>query len=136
MSNLKEVGEITIEELRSDITWLEDNKVGCCYHKVAETEGGTILAIVVGWHDGYEKAPVGTPCADGSWRICAKIAYQHSNNAMQSDFDLDWLMPYGDNGDCDDTTCEVVGNKGDVTYLNNEAKRMWKTWRNKLDTLE
>lgn len=133
MTNLKDVEKITLDELCSDTKWLDENKHGCCYHKVAETDGGTILAIVVGWSDGFDKAPDGTPCADGSWRICAKIAYQHSNSAMQSDFDIDWLMPYGNNGSCDDTTCEVVGNDDEINYLNNEAKRIWKTWRNKLD---
>jgi len=136
MTNLKDMKKITLDELKADMAWLDEQKCGCCYHIVAKTDCGTELAIVVGWTDGFEKAPEGTPFADGTWRICAKVAYQHANNGMQCDFDMDWLMPYNkDTADVDDTSTEVGGDKSDVKWLNEQARRVWKEWRNVLDGL-
>lgn len=137
MTNLKDMKKITLDELREDIKWLDEQKCGCCYHKVAWTDKGTYLAIVVGWDDGFTEAPAGTPMADGTWRICAKVAYQHSNNVMQCDFDVDWLMPYDkDTGDVDDTCTQVSGSRFDVKWLNEQARRVWKDWRKVLDDLD
>lgn len=127
----------TLNELLEDIQWLNQQKCGCCYHTVDTTDGGTKLAIVVGWSDGFEEAKEGTPNADGTWRICAKVAYQHANNAMQCDFDIDWAMPYNqDTGDVDDTTTEVSGTADEVAWLNEEASRVWEEWHNELDDLD
>lgn len=136
MTNIKAMGKITLEELESDIAWLNSEKAGCCHHVVAHTDAGTVLAIVVGWSDGFEAAPAGTPNADGTWRVCAKIAYQHSNNAMQCDFDIDWYMPYNlDTGEVDDTCTEITATQANVDWLNDTAKRVWKDWRTKLDKM-
>lgn len=136
MTNMKDVKKITLAQLREDIAWLDENKCGCCYHEVACTDKGTVLCIVVGWEDGFEEAPAGTPRADGTWRICAKLAYQHANNVMQCDYDVDWLMPYDPKtGDVDDTSTEVDGSRHDVKWLNEEARRVWKDWRKVLDNL-
>lgn len=136
MTNLKDVKKITLDELRSDIEWLEKNKCGCCHHEVACTDEGTVLCIVVGWEDGFEKAKAGTPLADGTYRICAKIAYQHANNCCQCDYGVDWLMPYDPKtGNVDDTSTSVSCDRHNVKWLNDEARRVWKDWRNVLDKL-
>ena len=132
----KDFEKIDLEFLTSSIKWLNEQKCGCCYKKVAETDGGTGLFIVLGWSDGYDTAPAGTPNADGTWRINSKIAYQHSNNAMQCDFDVDWNMPYNPKtGDVDDTSTEVSATEDEVKRLNDEAWRVWKDWKNELDSL-
>ncbi len=136
MTNLKDMKKITLDELREDIAWLDERKCGCCYHEVACTDEGTKLCIVVGWSDGFEEAPAGTPRADDTWRICAKLAYQHANNVMQCDFDLDWTMPYNkDTGEVDDTCTQVSGSRSEVKRLNEQARRVWKDWRKVLDDL-
>lgn len=136
MTNIKAMSKITLEELESDIAWLNAEKAGCCHHVVAYTDAGTVLAIVIGWSDGFEAAPAGTPNADGTWRVCAKIAYQHSNNAMQCDFDIDWYMPYNlDTGEVDDTSTEITATQANVDWLNDTAKRVWKDWRIQLDKM-
>ena len=102
MTDLNNVKKITLADLKSDIAWLNSEKSGCCHHVVASTDAGTVLAIVVGWGPGFDEAAPGTPNADGTWRICAKIAYQHANNAMQCDYDVDWYQPYNlETGDVD-----------------------------------
>jgi len=131
------LGTITLDELKHDIAWLDEKKCGCCHHLVARTDGGTELCIVVGWLDGFDEAEKGTPLTDGTWRICAKVAYQHSNNAMQCDFDVDWLMPYNpDTGDVDDTCEEVDGTQFEVDWLNRQARRIWNEWKDELDDLD
>lgn len=132
----KDFGKIDLEFLTSSIKWLNEHKCGCCFTKVAETDGGTGLFIVLGWANGYEKAPEGTPNADGTWRINSKIAYQHNNNIMQSDFDVDWYMPYNKKTSAvDDTSTEVEATEAEVKRLNAEAWRVWKDWKNELDSL-
>lgn len=132
----KNFGKIDLEFLKWAIGWLNEQTDGCCYKKVAETDEGTGLFIVIGWQDGYDKAPENTPNADGTWRINSKIAYQHSNNASQSDFQIDWYMPYDKKtGEVDDTSTEVEATEAEVKRLNDEAWRVWKDWKHELDSL-
>ena len=128
--------KIDLNFLVSSLKWLNEQKCGCCYKQVATTDGGTGLFIVLGWSDGYENAPEGTENADGTWRINSKIAYQHSDNAMQCDFGIDWCMPYNPKtGDVDDTSTEVEATEDEVKRLNDEAWRVWEDWNTVLDSL-
>lgn len=133
----KTFGKIDLDFLTKSIKWLNDRKCGCCFQKVAETDNGTSLFIVLGWSDGYDVAAPGTPNADGTYRINSKIAYQHSNNIMQCDFDVDWNQPYNvETGEVDDTSTEVVATVAEVNRLNDEAWTAWKNWKNRLDTMK
>ena len=136
MTNIKCLGKITLDELNADVKWLEERKCGCCFHTVGKTDAGTVLAIVVGWGNGFEEAEPNTPMADGTYRICAKVAYQGANNMCQCDYEGDWYMPYDlESGEVDDTDTEVVLTKGFVSDLNQTAKRVWKDWRKDLDKM-
>ena len=67
-------------------------------------------AIVLGWADGFEENPNDNNL-DGTWRICAKLAYQPWNSAMQCDYDIDWLMPYDEeSGEVDDNEVSIYPN--------------------------
>ena len=132
----EKLNTITLEDLTKDIEWLNARKCGCCHHEVATTDGGTTLYIVVGWGDGFDEAPACTPNADGTLRICGKIGYQHANNAMQADYEVDFYMPYDPKtGDVDNTSTEVSSTQDSVDYLNEAAKRVWNDWKNDLDSL-
>jgi len=50
-------------------------------------------AIVLGYSDGFDETEQ-DDFTDGSWRLCAKLAYQSKKSIMQCDYDIDWLMPY------------------------------------------
>lgn len=64
-------------------------------------------AIVLGWQDGYEEDPE-DDCTDGTYRLCAKLAYQPTNSLMQCDYDIDWLMPYDEEtGEVDDNEMSI-----------------------------
>ena len=42
-----------------------------------------------------------------------KIAFQPKNSGMQCDYDVDWLLPYDKQGDCDVEDCEWHLSDGD-----------------------
>lgn len=70
---------------------------GTYYHYLNKNEEKH-WAIVVGWASGWGGSifEEGDNCIKGDYRISAKVAYQPSNSIMQSDYDLDWTMPYDD----------------------------------------
>lgn len=76
---------------------------GTYYWIIGEDEEND-WAIVLGWADGFEPKP-DDDCTDGTWRICAKMAFQSKRNIMQCDYDIDWDMPY------DKVTGEVDDNE-------------------------
>ena len=80
---------------------------GTYYWTLGEDDKGNTWAIVLGWADGFE--PDATdPCMDGTWRLCAKLAYQPNNSIMQCDYDIDWLMPYDEETmEVDDNECSI-----------------------------
>lgn len=105
------------------------------WHKVAETEMGTGLYIVVGWGDGFDKAPKHTKFADGTWRICAKIGYA-SGTAGITGYE-DFYMPYDlESGDVYDTDSEVKPFKYCANRLNREAREVWNDYKDTLDELD
>ena len=73
-------------------------------------ENNNDWAIVLGWLDGFE-ADETDDCMDGTWRLCAKLAYQPGNSIMQCDYDIDWLMPYDEETmEVDDTEIPIYSN--------------------------
>lgn len=81
-------------------------------------------AIVLGWADGFEEDS-NDPCMSGTWRICAKLAYQPWNSIMQCDYDIDWFMPY------DEETMEVDDNEVSIypdTDLGDVIDWLLKCW--------
>jgi hypothetical protein len=75
-----------------------------------DDDKGNTWAIVLGWADGFEEDHDDNNL-DGTWRICAKLAYQPWNSAMQCDYDVDWLMPYDDKtGEVDDNEISIYPN--------------------------
>ena len=75
------------------------------YHWYLDSDDKNDWAIVLGWSNGFDEPDFTDPCIDGTWQICAKLAYQPSNSIMQCDYDIDWLMPY------DEETMEVDDNE-------------------------
>lgn len=63
------------------------------YWQTVLVNAGIRWALVVSWMD-YDN--------DGNWKLYAKLAYQPTNAMLQCDYDVDWLMPY-DNEGVDDT---------------------------------
>lgn len=64
-------------------------------------------ALVAAWMD-YDD--------NDNWQLYAKLAYQPTNYLMQ-EYDIDWLMPTDENGECDDTEL-AVGSEPNDTDIN------------------
>ena len=89
---------------------------GTYYWTLCEDDKGNTWAIVLGWGNGFEKDP-NDDCMDGTWRICAKLAFQPNNSLMQCDYDIDWLMPYNEE------TMEVYDNEMSI-YPNTDLQEV------------
>ena len=77
------------------------------YHWYLGSDDNNDWAIVLGWSDGFEPE-ITDPCMDGTWHLCAKLAYQPSNSIMQCDYDIDWQMPYDEEtGEVDDNEIPI-----------------------------
>ena len=90
---------------------------------------GNDWAIVLGWRDGFDADEV-DDCADGTYRLCTKLAYQPSNSLMQCDYDVDWMMPYDeDTGEVDVTEFVITP----TTNLEAELKWLLDIWKERYD---
>lgn len=127
--------EVTGKELKKWWEWLAREQAGCCSINFASTEKYR-YCVCMGWQSGYGPASEEKWCGKGSrlrpafcppvdpkeedegWRICCKIGRQTRNNIMQSDYDVDFEMPYVTaymaavdpelcEGDVDDTNMSV-----------------------------
>ena len=100
------------KELEENVKWLYESKCGCCHWKFTLPNGliddTRHWFVVVGWSDGFDENEDGY-FSDGTWQICSKIGYQKSGYDfyMQTDMDIDFLMPCFENGDCYDTCSSI-----------------------------
>lgn len=96
------------KEFETAVKLMKATHKNCTYHWYLDTDNNdNDWAIVLGWQDGYEEDEDDV-CMDGTYRLCAKVAYQPSNSIMQCDYDIDWLMPYNkETGDVDDTEIPI-----------------------------
>ncbi len=77
------------------------------YHWKLAVDDNKQWALVLGWGAGFEEDEK-DDCMDGTWRLCAKLAYQSTNSIMQCDYDVDWLMPYNEEtGEVDDNEISI-----------------------------
>ena len=96
------------KELKQSVDWLMSEKAGCAHWHLLTDDDGKEWSIVVGWSDGFnENEPM--LFSDGSFAICSKIGY--SNGCMETDFDIDFDMPYDEKtGECYDTNSAIPRN--------------------------
>ena len=103
--------KITGKELKKWWEWLASKQEGCCSVHFASTKKYR-YCVCMGWQSGYGPAanekwygkdgrprlafcpPVAPGEEHDGWRICCKIGRQTHDNIMQSDYDVDFEMPY------------------------------------------
>lgn len=125
--------KITGKDIKEAVDWLWEHKQGGgCVHQVLETTNdGTKLCFVVGWSKGadYGDDEKEYGYFDDGYCISAKIGYQHRNNAMQTDYDWDFNMPYDlETGDVWDTSSYVPRDADwvrEAADYNKEAEKIW-----------
>ena len=88
----------TGKDFKEAVDWLWEHKQdgGCVHQVLGTTDDGTKLCFVVGWANGRDYGDDDKKYGyfDEGYCISAKIGYQHRNNAMQTDYDWDFNMPY------------------------------------------
>ena len=109
-------------DLEEAVKYLWDNRdEGGCYHwPIYYEEDGKEWDVVLGWSKNYDidDDMVEDFYVYDEWCICASVRYQTAHNAMQTDIDMDFLMPYPVNeyGDVWDDTV-VVSREEDYNTL-------------------
>lgn len=102
--------KITGKFVKEDVEWLKANDCGCCHFHLTDTDNYR-MHICIGWHD------MGDGPKENNyshWVIAWKIGMETFNNGMQTDFDIDFLMPYDEeSGDVYDTESEI----GEITTM-------------------
>ena len=135
-----DLGEVTGKELKRWWEWLVREQAGCCSVHFASTEKYRYF-VCMGWQSGYyalasnvqwlgkdEKwrpafCPPVTPGEEkNGWRVCWKIGRQTHNHIMQSDYDIDFEMPYVTEAMAK-ADPELV--EGDVDNTNNVVLLKW-----------
>lgn len=118
-----------IESFTKAVKEMRQHKNGCYYWWLDTDNNGNNWAIVLGWSDGYEEDD-SDELSDGTWHLTAKVAYQSHNSIMQCDYDVDWTMPYNEDGDVWDTDTTVYlkdNHQETVDWLINQFLEMRKT---------
>lgn len=88
-------------------------------------------AIVLGYSDGFDEKEQ-DEFTEGTWRLCAKLAYQPNNSIMQCDYDIDWLKPYNEiTGEVDDTELSIHP-ETELTGVVNWLWKQYKAYKNAL----
>lgn len=81
-------------------------------------------ALVLGYADGFDNnKSLGKYNVDGM-RLCGKIAY-HNNNAIMSEYDIDWTMPYDKKTSEVDDTETSIDYDGDIEHSIEWWKSEW-----------
>ena len=87
---------VTAKELKEAADYLASTKEqgGCYRWKIcANTDDNKDIYIVLGWTK-YEYNNGNTKYYDEGYNLAVKVAYQPSNSIMQSDYDIDFNLPY------------------------------------------
>lgn len=83
---------------------LKNGGSGVYYWRLAYTNGN-VWAIVLGWAEDDNEDDGTDKCHTVGYNIAVKIAFQPNSSIMQSDYSIDWQLPYDkESGEVED--CE------------------------------
>ena len=96
--------------MKDGVDWLVENGSGCCHWPIyRDEERGNIWSIVMGWSE-YDGGDENVYFEDG-YTIRVGIRYQSERDAMQTDYDIDFMIPETDDGDAYDISYSVERNE-------------------------
>ena len=115
------------KSLEESVKWLWEKKCGCCHWCFLTDDKKRRWSVVLGWNEGgYEESDNDELYVSEGFAISYKIGYEEPNNAMQTDMDWDFIMPYDEEtGDVDDT-CSAVYRNTDYSKLADELLETFK----------
>lgn len=127
---------VTAAELKKAADYLVSTKEqGGCYHwKIcANTDDNKDIYIVLGWTR-YEYDGGNTKYYNEGYNLAVKVAYQSSNSIMQSDYDIDFNLPYNlHDGEIDNDFEYLLSDTTDFNSiakdLNSNASWLIKHWK-------
>lgn len=127
---------VTADELKKAADYLVSTKEqGGCYHwKIcANTDDNKDIYIVLGWTR-YEYDGGNTKYYNEGYNLAVKVAYQSSNSIMQSDYDIDFNLPYNlHDGEIDNDFEYLLSDTTDFNSiakdLNSNASWLIKHWK-------
>lgn len=124
---------VSVKQFKNAINKMLDESYidGVSYIPLDKTPDGKMVALVIGWQDGYEdgeKWQVKMPMLNGEdliFTLCAKVAINIDD--LQCDYNFDWYMPSNKDGDIYDTDSALTGDYvEDLSRLLSEAEEMIK----------
>ena len=120
-----------LEEAVKDL-WDNRDEGGCYHWPIYYEEDGKEWDVVLGWDEGYDEDP--NIYYENGCAICASVRYQDANNGMQTDLNVDFLMPCDEDGDCwvaDVTVSKEEDFNALAKYLLDEGKKMVEEYADK-----
>lgn len=113
---------IKSQDIKNAIKTLTENHNGTVWQALENTESGKTLCLVYGYAEGYDKGEKYQVIENGkTYTLCAKLAFNIDD--LQCDYDVDWYMPYNENGDVYDTDSAITDDyQALADYYNKEAK--------------
>ena len=123
---ITKLADITGKVLKSWYEDLEESQEGCCsflYNSDAKHNYFVCMGFV--------------PDGKDEWKIATKIGWQEFNNCMQTDFDINFCIPYDEDTGIVDDTCSVLDPipktmrewNSLASGLKFEARRVFKEWK-------
>lgn len=121
---LKRASRTMEQEIEEKIKWAYENEDGVAWLSMGKLKDGRELCLVFGWSSGYEKGEdYQKKVGDELWTLCSKLAVNIDD--LQCDYEIDWYMPYYEDGDVCDTEM-AVSKSFDLDYYKKEAKELIK----------
>lgn len=110
--------EQLVKEFISAVDYMKTTKFNGTYYWILGSDEKNDWAIVLGWSGGFEPDEH-DDCMDGTYCLCAKVAFQPNNSIMQCDYEVDWIMPYNEQtGEVDDNEISIFSGC-DLDYVVN-----------------
>ena len=110
----------------SQVRWLLDNpkELSTTTWVTLDNIDGKTFAVVFAWNDGFDNIKSDNPYINGEYRICGKIAF---NDSYMKEYDMDWLMPWFENGDVCDTEVSLESDRAltnTISFWEDEWKKI------------
>lgn len=105
---MENITTITYQDFNRAIHNKHKSVDGVIYQEIGKNHRGDMLYLVFGYDEGYDKDENLYQVEENGivYTLCAKLAYNIDD--LQCDYDIDWYMPYLENGDVIDTN-QAVG---------------------------
>ena len=108
------------QELINNIIKQASSQDGTSWLGMGKLNDGLELCLVFGWDTGYDEGEAyQMRIGNTLYTLCSKLAVNIDD--LQADFDVDWYMPYAEDGEVYDT-CMAVAEPFNYEWYKEQAK--------------